>query len=93
MPPELQTHLYWEIGALVFAAGGGWWMLNQMRREVRTLWKKHDEEHNRNEARYRKTLVMCTTIASYLPDNPGSRQKVHEMIQRLADENGDPGAS
>lgn len=85
-----------SAATLIFAAGGAWWMLKQVRADVadsRTqilaIWKKMDEVRDRNEARYRKTLVTLTAMAASMPDNPGGRQRVMDMIQSMTETNGE----
>lgn len=92
MPPDVLWHVIIEGGALVFAAGGAWYMLRDIRKQLRDQkhvlekqWDRIDEIANSSEARFRKTLVVLTMLAM---SDAGDRGKTLSAIQGMAETNG-----
>lgn len=72
--------LIFEGAAIVFAAGGAFMLLRRMRADVQDLQRKFEVW----EARYRHILVALTAITALLPDNPGSKERIANMIAKMS---------
>lgn len=92
-------HISWQVVVFLigvaFNLGITYTWVRQSRAEARALWTKFDamrETHasdiedlrRRQETHYRKILVGMTSLAAALPDNPGHRGELLEMLQRMA---------
>ena len=79
------VNLLISIAAVVFGAGGAFYALHQLKREVRLLWQKFDAVDDRERRHYTKLLVALTAIAASVT-NPHPRADVMEMLKKMAEE-------
>ena len=74
-----------EVGAIVFAAGGGWVMLRQLRREVSRLWDKFEKLDKREQFNNTQTAIALTALATAA--NPHGNKSALEAVRKMTQRN------
>ena len=72
-----------NVGGLIFAAGGGWVMLKQLRREVSAIWANMKGQRKVNT----KTLLALQSLAQ--TGNPHPNKEALGLCKEIASINGD----
>ena len=74
-------------GFILFAAGGAYFMLKQLRREVSAIWLKLDKHIGAQGKTNTKTLLTLQTLAQST-GNPKPNKRALDLCDELASING-----
>ena len=84
----MDTRTIWimiQFGFIVFAAGGAFFTLRQLRREVSAIWLKLDKHTGAQRTVNTKTLLALQTLAA---GNPKPNQRALKLCDEIASING-----
>jgi hypothetical protein len=88
MSQESYIVLGLTIAGWIFLAGGAFFGLRQVRLDIASCLKDLRGVSEREERRFRQMLVILTSMNALLPDNPGSKARIMDALQKMANGGG-----
>ena len=73
-----------EFAVIVFSAGGAFFMLRQLRREVSSIWRKFDALAKREQHHNAQAMIALTALAA--SGNPHGNKAAMAAIQKMSQE-------